>query len=351
MTVLPRTLVDDEQEALLLERGWVVLPFLSPGEVASLRSFYQERAQDGAHNPVGAHDPTYAEFSVIHSHPSFREAAFDQIVRTSRKAADRLLQGHRPLVANFVNKAPGTGVVPLHQNWYVVDEARYRSVSVWIALVDCDDDNGTLQLLAGSHSVFREPRGMWAYEAFVDLEHLIGPSLESVHVRAGDAIILDDAVLHYSAPNRSDADRLAIQLIMVPTDATPLFCERTAIDGEHQQVNIWEVDERFFWEFWHGAGDRRYGQVIDQIELPAQPMGADQFLERFALSSVAGAASTRQSDEPARSARNPAHAEADVGHLTSGVDPRISAADAVGIDEDVGRDRRPTLPAEPPDLP
>ncbi len=31
---------------------------------------------------------------------------------------------------------------------------------------------------------------------------------------------------------------------------------------------MWQVDERFFFEFWHGDGDARYATASEQISLP-----------------------------------------------------------------------------------
>ncbi len=279
---LPPTMVDEARETELRERGWTVVPLLSEHEVDRLRGFYRQRAYGGGLNDEGAYDDTYAEFTVIHSKPEFREAAYHEIIDVVGRRAAPLLDSYRPLVANFVNKPPGTGVVPIHQNWSVVDEARFRSVSVWVALTDVTPSNGALELLPGSHRAFREPRGMWAYEAFTQLAEEIHPRLEPVPVRAGEAIVLDDAVIHYSAQNRADSDRLAIQLIMVPEQAEARFYRRPPAPSPPDQVQVWSVTEGFFWDFWHGDGDERFGSVVDHISLDSQGMDGGTFRARLA---------------------------------------------------------------------
>lgn len=265
---------DPALEAVVEDQGWVVVPLLSADEVAELTAFYHRHASTGELNPPGAFNPTYAEFTVIHSSPDFRAEAYDTIVEVVGRRAAPLLDGYRPIVANFVNKLPGQGVVPMHQNWSVVDETRFRSLSVWVALVDCDGRNGALEMLAGSHRVFDQPRGMWAYEAFSEVAEDLRLSMVQVDVRAGDAVILDDALVHYSPPNSTPDDRLAIQLIMVPEQAPARFYQRVDSNDDEMVVDVWEVDHRFFFDFWHGAGDTRFGQVIERVTLPSSKVDA-----------------------------------------------------------------------------
>lgn len=281
MTTIERTLVNDDREAELEEFGWTVVDLLTPEEVATLRDFYVAESQTEDLNPPGAFDPTYAEFSVIHCRPDFRAHAFDRITSVIGPRVEELLADHRPLVANFVNKLPGTGIVPVHQNWAVVDERSFRSVSVWVALVDCDVSNGAVQFLSGSHATFREPRGMWAYEAFVDVFDEIVGQLVPVAVRAGQAIILDDAVVHYSPPNDTGADRLAIQLVMIPRAAEPLFFQQVGTEGSDLVADVWSVDPPFFFDFWHGDGDERHGRVIDRIRVDARRLDSERFRATF----------------------------------------------------------------------
>jgi ectoine hydroxylase-related dioxygenase (phytanoyl-CoA dioxygenase family) len=264
-----RTFVDDGHQAELERRGYVVVDLLTAGEVDRLVSTYEAAAgAEGGVNEPGAYNDTYAEFTVIHSRPAFRREAFDAIDDVVGPRACAVLDDHRSLIGQFVNKPPGTGVVPAHQNWSVVDESRFRSVSVWVALTDCTVDNGTLLLADGSHRVLRGRRGMWAYTAFAEAE-----------VRAGQAIVLDDATIHYSAPNRTDRPRLAIQYVMVPGEADALFFQQVGGDGERLEVDVWRVTPAFFFDFWHGDGDPRHGEVVARVEVANPRRDLDELRE------------------------------------------------------------------------
>lgn len=304
------------------DRGYVVLPFLDPAEVATLVAGYDRIAADvGGANAPGDYNDVYAEFSVIHSRPEFRRRAFELITSVLVPVADKHLVDHRPLFANFVNKPPGTGVVPAHQNFSVVDERRFRSVSVWVALVDCVLDNGAMSMLDGSHRSLRGRRGMWAYQAFdgIDQEHL-DALLTPVEVSAGHAVILDDAVLHYSPPNRTDHRRLAIQFVMVPAEVPALWFQEVGAGGDGLDVAVWEVDERFFFEFWHGDGDEAYGHRTEQVTVPAPPLDLD------ALNFLLGLAPTVRGDPSGPSGEPTGPGESTEHSVTEAVNSRSRPA-------------------------
>ena len=270
-----------EQQAEFDRKGYVVMPLLSLGQVDQLVSGYDSIAESlgGASRPEDYND-TYAEFSIIHSRPEFRRQAFDLITSVLGPEAQKVLVDYRPLIANFVNKLPGTGVVPTHQNLSVVDESQYASVSVWVALVDCVLDNGAMSLLEGSHRSLRSRRGMWAYQAFGGIEQgIIDELLTRVEVPAGHAVILDDALVHYSPPNQTDHRRLAIQLVMAPQEVKTLWHQQIGTNVDGLDVQVWEIDERFFFEFWHGDGDDRYGQKVDRITVPSVSLAIEDLQE------------------------------------------------------------------------
>jgi ectoine hydroxylase-related dioxygenase (phytanoyl-CoA dioxygenase family) len=141
-------------------------------------------------------------------------------------------------------------------------------VSVWVALVDCVVENGAMSMLDGSHRSLRSRRGMWAYQAFGGIEDSMQDLLTPVVVRAGEAVILDDAVVHYSPPNLTSRRRLAIQFVMVPDEADAIFHQQVGGDGSTMDVDVWSVTPEFFFDFWHGDGDAAHRRLIERIRMP-----------------------------------------------------------------------------------
>lgn len=275
---LQRTVLRNPLAQATFERqGYVVIDLIDESTVIDLFRFYADAADapSGVNDP-GAYNDTYAEFTVIHSRPAFRQAVFERLSTVLAPYVNAELVDHRPLYVNFVNKPPGTGVVPPHQNFAVVDERRFQSVSVWVALVDCEVANGAMWMAEGSHRRLRGHRGLWAYESYATVdEAFLRDHLRPVPVRAGQAVILDDAILHYSPPNETDERRLAIQMVMIPAEAEARWYQVSDRRGDDLEVEVWRIeDEAFFYGFSDGRGDPDHGDVVDHLELTAGPLPA-----------------------------------------------------------------------------
>jgi hypothetical protein len=100
---------------------------------------------------------------------------------------------------------------------------------------------------------------MWAYEAFAaDASRRMGEMMVPLEVPAGHAVILDDAIVHASPPNLTADRRLAIQLVVVPAETPALWFRQTGTEGDGLAVEALDVDERYFFDFWHGDGDEAW---------------------------------------------------------------------------------------------
>lgn len=258
------------------EKGYVVIPFLNAEEVQEMTAYYENN-----NKRVENYDATYAEFSVLNAENETRKKIFEKITSMFLSKAKSVLDNCQPIIANFVCKEPGKGFVPVHQNWAVVDESKYTSVSIWCPLVDTNKANGTLAFVDGSHKFFRGPRGSYANRSFKNVDDLITQNyLTYIDVKAGYAIILDDSVIHYSALNSSGKMRLAIQLIMLPQEAKPYHYTFIEENG-NVQADVYEVDPAYYLGMQNWMGDLNNYKKIDSFPFEHKYYSETEFKERM----------------------------------------------------------------------
>jgi len=236
------------------QEGYVEVPFISAEEVAALRQkFFDLLPTSGGNittseNGMSGHEITY-DFTFIDKNPAYKQAVYDAITAYFKPHVAKWLADYRPIIANYIRKKTAGGEVPLHQNWAFADERKCSTVSVWCPLVDSSEDNGTLQVVPGSHKKFGEVRGPmipWELEGIKD--QIIDRYLVPCNVKAGNAIILDDSIVHYSAVNKTNDLRLAIQLILIPAEVSSIhYHVNPAIDKE--KVEVLDVDTDFYMQF------------------------------------------------------------------------------------------------------
>ncbi|MDX2000845.1 MAG: phytanoyl-CoA dioxygenase family protein [Chitinophagales bacterium] len=246
---------DAKMQETFERMGYVTVDFLNAAEVEQMKNAYfeLESIKGGMRKEYDVtfdteHEITY-DFTFTDSNPNYKQAVFDRITDLFMPIADQYLNNYQPIIANFINKNPSKGEVPLHQNWAFVDEYKYTSVSVWCPLVDSNIHNGTLQMVDGSHKRFAPVRGPlipWELEDLKDT--IIKEYLVPMNIKAGQAVILDDSIIHYSALNNTNGLRLAIQLIMIPGNTHSIHYHLDST-GEKPMVRVYKVDKDFYMQF------------------------------------------------------------------------------------------------------
>lgn len=233
------TFVDPALQQRFEQDGFVVISLLGDTDLAELRGFW-----------AGLGTPLNGFHSTIH------EPSVDYKRRVDRHLKDVLgpplldvLDRYRPVIANFVAKAPGPdSKMPDHLDWSMVDESIYTSVGVWSPLIDTDDVNGALGLIRASPHVLRSVRGTPHFPNFDDLATVADRFPEQdrvvIHLRAGQAVVYDHRTVHFSPPNLSDRERIAVNLALVPDEAST-FHHHLHPDG---RVERFQVDDPFYVE-------------------------------------------------------------------------------------------------------
>jgi hypothetical protein len=251
-----RTIFNDANlEKQFRQDGYVKVPFISPAEVAELKQlFFDTLPQSGGQitsEETGVEHAkliTY-DFTFIDKNPDYKRKVFELISGYFKPHMERILDTYRPIIANYIRKQSDTGEVPLHENWAFADEKKCTTVSIWCPLVDSTVENGTLQVVPGSHKRFGQFRGPMIPWELDDIKHdIIAQHLVPLETKAGDCVILDDSIVHYSAINNTNDLRLAIQLICVPNEMPSLHYYMD-YQNNPKEIQVLEVEDDFYMEF------------------------------------------------------------------------------------------------------
>ncbi len=279
-----KVLLDDSLNEQFEKNGYVIIPFLDDQEVVELKQLYFDTLPNSGgiiqSDDIGAKESISYDFTFIDKNIDYKRQVFEIITQRFQAHVATYLDHYKPIIANFIRKKPNNGEVPLHQNWAFVDETKKTSVSIWCPLVDSNEQNGTLQVVPGSHKRFGEFRGpMVEWELNGIKEDIIKKYLVPMNIKAGQAVILDDSIVHYSALNITNDLRLAIQLILIPSEEKSIHYH---LDPEvnPNKIEMLEVDDDFYMQFnpWKKIQNKK---ILKQIPFKPYHLSLQTFDKRL----------------------------------------------------------------------
>lgn len=218
--------------------GFVKFRLFSPETITELRGLLAQYIQE---DPVSFFSSSYLdEFQV-------KKEVSDSVVACIQNEVDAVFTNIRLLGAAFLIKGKGEhSEMPMHQDWTIVDENQFYAANMWIPLVSTTEENGTLELLEGSHMWDKALRAPTLPMAFQGHEDIIKPCLTVVHAEPGEVVILNQATIHYSKPNLSDKIRPAITCGVISAKAPLIF---HYWDAERKQIERFAEDDEFLLRF------------------------------------------------------------------------------------------------------
>jgi hypothetical protein len=226
--------------------GYVQVPMLTAEEVASVLAGLAELRPDDNFTPEGRGEKRYRyHCSFLDSNVEYKRQSHNLLRDAFAGPIARHLHGYEILNCNFYVKAPQTGEFPLHQNWPAIADLNDTTVTVWTPLVDVVRSNGALQFVEGSHKLFPHVEGPNCPGFFKDFrEAVIEKYLTPMAVKAGESLIFDDGLIHWSDNNASEITRIAVQILCVPSDAQPVYF---FYDPQHpERFELIAVDSEWF---------------------------------------------------------------------------------------------------------
>lgn len=245
---LPPLFADDAQERAFWADGYVKVPLLTAEELGRLKEGFTQLSPFDGFDPRTLENPR-CEYHCTFLDPdhSYRRES-DQLVRDvfGQRLAE-VMPGYRIFTSNVYVKPPRTGRFEIHQNWPTLDNMDVPTVTAWIPLQDTGFKNGTMRLAVGGHRIFPDIAAASSDRFFDDFESdLIEKYLQPMEVAAGEALIFDDSLLHWSSDNVSDEPRVTFQIEMVPTDARTVLWVRNPDDPD--EFEMWASSTEFYIE-------------------------------------------------------------------------------------------------------
>lgn len=246
-----QTFLDSRLQKEFEQKGYIIFPsLLDAARLQLLRELLASHEEEYAgpfHTSHFSDDLSYKK----HVHDTLAEVVFPAVARH--------LDSYAPLFGNFMIKNPDPNVsMDLHADWAYVDENQYRSVAVWAPLVDTTRLNGRFGVIEGSHKITNKVRGPQILQSTRDNEPLWERRYgQLLAMRAGDVVVYDHALLHFSPANKSGQPRPALNLSLAPAEGPWLhYCQPGS------EIELYDVPGPDFFIHYTHCGRPQYGEPV-----------------------------------------------------------------------------------------
>ncbi len=226
---------DKQLDLILSDEGYVVVSFLEMEDVKTLIDFFYEN------------HPTEIPGFYATAHSSdiqFRNKMNNKIKDVFANSINQFFNNCSALGGSYVvkSKLQEERLHP-HQDWSIVDETKFRSFNIWVPLVNLYENNGSIRVVSGSHLWVDNYRGPNIPDYFSEYNDKIWEHMQTLNMKAGEALIYDHRLFHASFPNKTDQLRVATVFGIIPNEAQMFY-----YFGDGNEVDVYESSVEFFME-------------------------------------------------------------------------------------------------------
>ena len=230
-----------EHEFCLRKNGFVKIPFFDVGELMQLTHLCQQLN--------GGFDSSFTT-TIWSKDAIYRKDVYRELKKIYAAPLQRFFNNCKTVMGTILTKYPEpNSALDIHQDWSFTDEESYTAVNIWVPLVDVTSENGALYFLPYSH-LFNVPfRGRHVSPQFNEVKDKIWKHGEPCRVKAGEALVFDVKMVHYSNPNTTKEIRTAVSMVAIPEEAA--ITHYINYNPEQNTITKMEVDEFFYNNFSH----------------------------------------------------------------------------------------------------
>jgi ectoine hydroxylase-related dioxygenase (phytanoyl-CoA dioxygenase family) len=196
------------------QHGYVIVPRLfTAGEVERYRQHFMALREAGTYPgdfsgvDLNSNDPLKRYPRMIHMHRWDETSLNWMIDRRLNECMTTLLHREPYAVQTMLYfKPPGARGQALHQDQYYLKVQPGTCIAAWMALDRCDEENGCLQVVPGTHDlpILCTVKADTS-QSFTDVTVPLPEGMKAVPVlmEAGDVLFFNGQLIHGSLPNTS----------------------------------------------------------------------------------------------------------------------------------------------------
>ncbi|MCA9837158.1 MAG: phytanoyl-CoA dioxygenase family protein [Trueperaceae bacterium] len=205
------------------EHGYTLVPSLfSEDEVTHFRQHFMKLREAGEYQGdfsgvrSDSYDPLRKYPRMIHMH-RWDELSLQWLTDPRLDQCMSAFLGKSPFAVQTMLyfKPPGSRGQALHQDNFYLQVQPGTCIAAWLALDDCDESNGCLQVVPGTHNTPELcPEEANLEESFTDVTVPLAKGMQPVPMlmKAGDVLFFNGQLVHGSFPNTT-SDRFRRSLI------------------------------------------------------------------------------------------------------------------------------------------
>lgn len=262
-TPIPHTIVKDQGlRETLHTQGYAVNGNIGEENLRNLKALYTELHQFSS-NEGGMF------YSLYSDDIDYRRKVYDKIRGILSPLYDSKFSNYKSVINSFIVKLKGPNSdFTLHQDSTGLNEEKYSPLSLWIPLQDTKLENGTLCVIPKTHKFFHPLRGVSFASPFKSYEATLKKYLVPIELNAGDILMFDNRLVHYSHLNLSESERIIVMSGLFPKEADILSVYKNE-SIPNAPYEIFKQSEDFLITneaFYNNCTERPYrGVVIKEI--------------------------------------------------------------------------------------
>ena len=217
--------------------GYVIKQLFEPAEIAQLKELYQ-----ATHKFVNDEGGMF--YSVYSQDLAYRQRVHNEIGTLVKPKLDQLMADYKVMLNSFIVKASGPkSEFYVHQDTTGLDEFKYSQLIVWMPLEDITESNGAMCVIPRSQYIFSPYRSISFPPPYQEVQSALRKYFIPLYLKAGEVVIFDNRIVHYSMPNLSGVERVVAISGVFPAEAKLITCFKEP--AEPSKIELIEHEDDF----------------------------------------------------------------------------------------------------------